>query len=634
VQVIGTAGHVDHGKSTLVKALTGIDPDRLKEEKEREMTIDLGFAWLTTPGGREASIIDVPGHEDFIKNMLAGVGGIDVALLVVAADEGVMLQTREHLDILDLLGVSSGIVALTKMDLVGDPEWLELVREDLASELAKTSLAGATTIAVSTVTGTGIPDLLAEIDQLLAQARSRPDLGRPRLPIDRAFTISGFGTVVTGTLLDGCLEIGQEVEIQPVGLRSRIRGLQTHRRKTDRATPGSRLAINLVGLSVDDLRRGQVVCLPGTLSGTVLLDARLRLLERAPKPLPHDAAVDFFSGAAQVPARLRILDQKELAPGQTGWVQIRLDQAAALASGDRFIIRRPSPSMTLGGGTVVSAHPPRRYRRFRPEAIRRLEVMAKGDPSQIILQVLDASSPLTVRQLEKHSSLTRDDIESTLMQLADSRGLSFLAESPPAQDAPLDANTLVASVMGWQKLMRRLVSLLEDYHRRQPLRQGMAREELKSKLRLDTRLFNEVIAQALREDRISQTQTLVHLPGHEVAFGADQQRRIDLLSGAIRKQPYTPPSVAQAEEIVGREVLSALIEQGRLVKLTGSVLFDRQTYDQMVARVIEHLEAGSPITVAGVRDMFGTSRKYALALLEHMDEQRITRRVGDERILR
>jgi len=634
VQVIGTAGHVDHGKSALVKALTGIDPDRLKEEKEREMTIDLGFAWLNTPNGHVVSIVDVPGHEDFIKNMLAGVGGIDAALLVVAADEGVMPQTREHLAILDLLNVNQGVVALTKTDLIEDPEWLEMVREELSEELQDTSLANAPIVPVSALTGAGLTELLAEIDQLLTQTKPRSNVGKPRLPIDRAFTISGFGTIVTGTLIDGNFEVGQEVEIQPVGLHSRIRGLQTHKHKTERAVPGSRVAVNLVGLSVEDLERGHVVTTPGWLRGTLLLDAQLRLLKTAPKPLAHNAAVDFFTGAAQVQARVRILETKELAPGDTGWVQIRLASPVAVVRGDRFIIRQPSPSMTIGGGTIVSAYPGRRYRRFRPEVIQRLEIVSQGEPTQIILQALDASHPLTIKELSERTSLPHADIEEALHEMNRAGKLLFLTQSPPSEEGSLGSNLLVASIAGWQRLMEQLASLLRDYHRQQPLRQGIPREELKSRLRLTVKLFNEMMKQALREGRVKETRSFVHSPDHQVVFTSKQQQSVDALMIAFKEQAHTPPSVAQAEEVVGQEVLAALVEQRRLVRLTNSVLFDSETYASMTARIISHLKAGNPITVAQVRDMFGTSRKYAVAVLEYMDEQRITRRVGDERILR
>ena len=332
MRVIGTAGHVDHGKSRLVEALTGIDPDRLKEEKEREMTIDLGFAWLTLPSGEPVGIVDVPGHRDFIENMLAGVGGIDAALFVVAADEGVMPQTREHLAILDLLGVRNGVVALTKTDLVEDEEWLELVQLDVTELLEGTVLADARMVPVSVRTGQGLPTLLEELERLLENAPPRRDLSRPRLPIDRVFTIAGFGTVATGTLIDGDLQVGQEVEVLPQGLKARVRGLQTHKEKIERAVPGSRVAVNLTGVSTDEVRRGDVVTIPGWLKPTTLIDVRLRYLDSAPRPLRHNALLKFFSGSAEVMAKTRLLDSEVIRPGGEGWVQLRLAESVVLAS--------------------------------------------------------------------------------------------------------------------------------------------------------------------------------------------------------------------------------------------------------------------------------------------------------------
>src|ERR671934_95429 len=332
LHVIGTAGHIDHGKSTLVHALTGIDPDRLAEEKRRGMTIELGFAWLRLPSGREASVVEVPGHERFIRHMLAGAGGVDVALLVVAADEGVMPQTREHLDILDLLGVSCGVVALTKRDLVDD-EWLELVREDVRAALAGTSLEGADLVACSATTGVGLGELCTALDAALDAARPHPDRGRPHLPVDRVFTLAGFGTVVTGTLLEGTLQVGQDVEIAPRGLRARIRGLQAHKSKLDRAAPGGRVAINLAGIAVEEVSRGDVVTLPGAIPPAVRLDVRLRAVGTLVAPLTHHMPVTVHTGAAEVAGRLGLLDRPELGAGEEGWAQLRLAGPVAAARG-------------------------------------------------------------------------------------------------------------------------------------------------------------------------------------------------------------------------------------------------------------------------------------------------------------
>lgn len=622
-RVIGTAGHVDHGKSALVKALTGIDPDRLKEEKEREMTIDLGFAWFTLPSGLVVSVIDVPGHEDFIKNMLAGVGGIDAALLVVAADEGVMPQTVEHLAILDLLEVRRGVVALTKVDLVEDEEWLELVAADVEQLLERTALTGSKIIPLSAVTGQGLPSLIEELDILLSQAPPRRERGHPRLPIDRAFTLAGFGTVVTGTLLDGRCQVGEEVEILPQGLKSRIRGLQTHKEKIEVAIPGSRVAINLVGVSKDQLQRGDVVTTPGWLEPTRLIDARLRILDSAPKPLRHNASVDFYSGAAQIPARARVLGAKAIEPGEEGWVQLVLTRPTALLTHDRFIIRQPSPGLTIGGGMVVDPHPRRRHKRFRPQVIGRLETLALGSPQEMLLAALERG-PLEKGGVVKASGLEPEAAEEALQRLLRDSQVLVLGTS----------EDLLVSWGWWEGFLARLVHLIEGYHSRYPLRLGMPREEVKSKLHLPSRLFNDLIDQAVKEGAVTQEGAALRLPGHEVRFTLEEEERIERVLSEFSQDPYATPSVADCQAALGEGVLNALLEQGRLVQVSESVLFLADTYEAMVERVIEHLKKEGTITLAQVRDLFSTSRKYAQALLEHLDAQGVTKRVGDERVLR
>ena len=637
MRVIGTAGHVDHGKSRLVEALTGIDPDRLKEEKEREMTIDLGFAWLTLPSGESVGIVDVPGHRDFIENMLAGVGGIDAALFVVAADEGVMPQTREHLAILHLLGVRNGVVALTKMDLIEDEEWLELVQLDVAELLEDTVLADVSVVPVSVRTKQGLPALLEELDRLLENVPPRSNLGRPRLPIDRVFTIAGFGTVVTGTLIEGSLRVGQEVEVLPQGLKARVRGLQTHKEKIERAVPGSRVAINLTGVGKDEVQRGDVVTIPGWLKSTTLVDVRLRYLDNAPRPLRHNAPLKFFSGSAEVMARARLLDSEAIPPGGEGWVQLRLAEPVALVRGDRFIVRQPSPGVTVGGGQVIDPHPGRRHRRFRSEVIARLATLARGSPAEILLQSLETNQPCQLRELVKRSGLAAEEAGQALQELLDSNQALILdsrIEKIPDTQYLVASNPYLISAAGWEKLSDKLIIALRDYHRRHPLRQGMPREELKSQLRLSTKLLNEVASRAVSEGRLVDEEATLRLSEHQVKFGADQERQVQELLAAFRKNPYTTPSVADSETIVGTEVLNALIQQGKLVRVSEDVLFLRETYEEMVKRVIEHIKEKGAITVAQVRDMFAASRKYALALMEHLDERRVTRRVGDERVLR
>ncbi len=627
MRVIGTAGHVDHGKSTLVEALTGIHPDRLKEEREREMTIDLGFGWLTLPGGEPVGVVDVPGHVDFIENMLAGVGSLDAALFVVAADEGVMPQTREHLAILDLLQIEAGVVALTKIDLV-DADWLELVMGDVAETLRGTVLEGAPIVPVSARRGDGLADLLRALDGTLAQRPARPDRGRPRLAVDRVFSVAGFGTVVTGTLIDGSLSIGDEVEILPRGLPARVRGLQTHKTKVERAVPGSRVAINLSGVELADVKRGDVVASPGWLRPTLLLDARFEHLSQSrgnsPGPLKHNAEVKFFHGAAEVTAHMRLLGDEVLPPGRAGWVQFALREPIAVVKGDRFIARLPSPSITLGGGVIVDPQPGRRHRRFRPEVIARLETLARGSPAELLLQSLDSSGPSAVSDVLKRTSLSPDDAGRLLNELEASGDVLRIGGS---------ASAIVASRAGWKAWRARLVGELAAYHKTYPLRAGMPREELKSRLKLEAKVFNAVVAQAASQGALVENPTSLRAPDFAVTFTPAQQKAIDALLARFRSQPWAAPSVKESEAAIGAEVLAAMIELGQIVKLSEDVLLLPETYQAAVKRVVDHLRASPSITVAQARDLFDTSRKYALALMEHLDSRGITRRVGDGRVL-
>ena len=635
MHVIGTAGHVDHGKSTLVHALTGIDPDRLREEKEREMTIDLGFAWLTLPNGEPVGIVDVPGHRDFIENMLAGVGSIDAALFIVAADEGVMPQTREHLAILDLLGVDQGIVALTKLDLAESEEWVDLVTADVSETLEGTVLAGAPIIPVSARTRQGLDDLTAALQEMLSHVEPRRDRGRPRLPVDRVFSISGFGTVVTGTLSDGCFQVGQEVEILPKGLKARVRGLQTHKHKIERATPGSRVAMNLTGVSKTDLARGDIVTVPGWLHPTVLVDVQLRYLADSKRPLRHNTQLKFFSGAAETPARVRILGQETLAPGQTGWAQLQLREPVALTKGDRFIVRLPSPPATVGGGVVVDPNPGRKHRRFRPDVLARLETLAQGSPAEILLQALERRGPTTIRDLLSAVALGEAG-PGALAQLLN-EGQAVLLSLPTGEtfsEENLLPNRLVAARSWWSDVTGRAARELTAYHRQFPLRAGMGREALRSKLKLEPKIFNGVMVRAGAESLVVDEGATTRLPSHTVKFDSEQQRQVDGLLARFRSQPYVTPSVKEAIATVGEEVLGVLVERGDLVQLSPEVLFLPRTYEEMVSRVRAHIEREGSITLAQTRDMLQTSRKYAQALLEYLDEMGVTRRVGDERVLR
>jgi selenocysteine-specific elongation factor len=642
MRVIGTAGHVDHGKSRLVEALTGIDPDRLQEEKEREMTIVLGFAWLTLPNGEQVGIIDVPGHKDFIRNMLAGVGGIDAALLVIAADEGIMPQTREHLAILDLLQVNGGVIALTKIDLIDDPEWLELVTADVMEQVENTCMEDVPIVPVSARTGEGLAALVDALQKSLEDVPERVDRGRPRMPIDRAFTISGFGTVVTGTLIDGRLSVGQEVELVPSGRRARIRGLQTHKAKITEAVPGSRVAANLSGVSKDEIGTGEVLTVPGWLEKTSLVDAQVHYLEDAPRALRHNAQVDFFSGTAEVPARVRLLGARELAPGETGWVQLRLSAPAALVRGDRFILRWLSPSITVGGGIVVDPKPGRRHRRFRPEVIERLETLLHGTPEEIVLQALEQRQPSEVRELVQRVSLPSRVVPGALDDLLE-RGevliIDDLDGTLKSLPNPQTSGRYLVSTAGWRSIVEQIQAILGSYHREYPLRRGMPREELRSRLQervpdLGGRLFNQIAARAADLDIIREDESSVWLADHVVRFSPEQQRKVDELLLTFRRAPYATPSVAECAELLGEPLFNALIESGILARVSSDVVFLSETLTEMRAKVVDHIQREGSVTIAQVRDLFDTSRKYALALMEYLDDQRVTRRVGDARVLR
>lgn len=620
--VIGTAGHVDHGKSTLVEALTGIDPDRLAEEKAREMTIDLGFAWLTLPSGESVGIVDVPGHRDFIENMLAGIGGIDLALFIVAADEGVMPQTREHLAILDLLEVPAGVVALTKVDLIDDPEWIDLVTLELQEVLSQTVLADAPIVPVSARTGEGLKELLDVLDSLLAAQLPRPDRGKPRLPVDRVFTISGFGTVVTGTLVDGSFRVGDEIEIVPNGRQARIRGLQSHKEAVPVAQPGSRVAINLAGVDKEEIKRGEVVAAPGLLRGTTLVDVYFRHLPDAGRPLKHNSEVKFFTGAAESLAHVRLLGDTELAPGATGWLQLRLEEPVALDRRDRFILRYPSPPRTIGGGFVLDPHPPHRWRRFKPEVLERLETLAAGTPDEILLQTLEAHTALQPDEAATTAGLGSDEAASALQMLEDNGAVLQLP----------DRRVMARST--WERLADQITRELEIYHASYRLRMGMSREELRSRLGVEGKLFNTLLNLAVDNELVIDEGKILRLPGHSVQFSAQEQAAVSELLARIQADPVNTPSVKESVEMVGEAVLQALLEQGELVQVSGDVLFDAATYDHLVVQVETYINKQGSITVAQARDLFGTSRKYVLALLEYLDSIGITRREGDQRLLR
>lgn len=630
MRVIGTAGHVDHGKSTLVMALTGTNPDRLKEEQDREMTIDLGFAWMNLPG-EQVGIVDVPGHRDFIENMLAGVGGIDAVLFVVAADEGVMPQTREHLAILDLLQVDAGVIALTKADMIDDPDWFDLVESDVRQAVQGTVLAEAPIIRVSARSGLGLEALKTSLSAVLAGRPARPDQGRPRLPIDRVFTMPGFGTVVTGTLLDGKLKLGEEVEFLPGGLRGRIRGLQSHKQKEQSAVPGSRTAVNVSGVEVEQVRRGEVLAYPGVYRPSRLVDVQFRLLPDASSVLRHSSEMKLFVGTAEVLARVRLLGVEELKPGETGWLQLDLRDPVVTVRGDHYILRRPSPGETMGGGVVIDPHPKGRHRRFSENIIQRLQTLYEGTPGEVLLQAFLSIGPATLREAVTRARLADEPARAALSELMEGGQLVLMDLGDPSPGA--DILAWPASL--WAAASERAQREVDGFHRTYPLRRGMGREELKSRLKIASqRVFAAAVRRWVAEGLLEESGSLVWRKGYRVQFTQQQAAQVERLMVRFAQAPFSPPPIKEVQAEVGEDVYQALVEQGRLIPVSPDVVFRKEDYDQLVAIVRDHFSREATLTVSQFRDQLNTSRRYVLAFLEHLDATGLTVRDGDARRLR
>ncbi len=628
MRVIGTAGHVDHGKSSLVQAITGINPDRLAEEQRRQMTIDLGFAWLTLPDGESVGIVDVPGHRDFIENMLAGAGGIDAVLFVVAADEGVMPQTREHLSILDLLNVQKGIIALTKTDIVDD-EWLDLVEEDVSKLVSVSSLGQSPIVRVSAKTGDGLDELVTSLQNLLQEIPRRKDRGAPRLPIDRVFTIAGFGTIVTGTLLDGAFAVGDSVEIHPGGSKGRIRGLQTHKEKLDHALQGSRVAVNISGIEVDEVERGEVVIKPGSYKTTTMIDVHFRLLADADQDLRHNQEVKLYAGAAQRVAKVRLLGREVLNPGEEGWLQLLLSTPVVIIRGDRFILRRPSPSSTLGGGVVADAHPKRRHRLKDLAVIEQLEAFLRGTPATVLQRTLEGMGPAPLTDALKKAGISDDEAEEAIRELIQNGELISLNES----ELSVESSSLVMDKNTWLTIVERIRKFLADYHHANPLQIGMPIEELRSKMGMETKLATFLLEQAVKDETVVIVPGYVSLKSHRIELEDNEKIVVDQLLLKFDSNPYAPPSLKETKQEIGDDLVRFLLESGALVQVSEDVLFKADTYGEMVDRVKEGLKENGTLTVADVRDKFDTSRKYALALMEHLDAVGVTVREGDLRRL-
>jgi len=622
--IIGTAGHVDHGKTALITRLTGIDTDRLREEKERGISIDLGFAPLRLPDGTVAGVVDVPGHERFIHNMLAGIGGIDLVLLVVDVNEGVMPQTREHLQILKLLRIPRGILVLTKCDLA-ESDWLDVVEEEIREEVAGTFLAEAPVCRVSSLTGTGIAELIATIQQILRELPPRDEEGPARLPIDRHFTISGFGTVVTGTLLSGRIKVGDLVEVLPPGETVRVREVQVHGRKAEVARAGQRVAVNLAGFERADLERGAVVATPGFFELTARIDARLTLLKEAARPIKFRDPIHLHLGTAKVTAKVVLLDRDKLEPGESVLTQIQLDQPLVAHRQDRFIIRSYSPMTTIGGGQVIDPAPPR-HRRFRKEVMAALADLESGE-RPFLLQKVQELICARARELELLSGLGRERVAGHLEALAAAGQVRRLGDQWVTE----------ATAQHWQRL---LLDAVAACHRDQPLLPGIAHATLKGFIpaKVAPKAFEEMLATLVNHGELLQRGDQVSRPGFVPQPSVAQQRLIDQILERYRR---TGVQANNRNEMLGNlaagvdpldACLAFLFSRGDLVRLSDEMIFHSEAYDMALQALRAHFASRPTLSLAEFRDRLGSARKQTQALLEYFDALKYTMRRGDERV--
>ena len=630
--ILGTAGHIDHGKTSLVKSLTGVDTDRLPEEKARGITIELGFAGLDLPGGIHFGIVDVPGHEKFVRTMVAGVGGMDLVMLVIAADEGVMPQTREHLDICQLLGVRRGLVVLTKSDLV-DPDWLDLVVEEVRDFLVGSFLEDAPVVPVSSRTGSGIDRLKDELAQIARQLNQKRSEGAYRLPVDRVFTLAGFGTVVTGTLLSGTVALGDEAEVLPSGLPCRIRGIQAHGAKVEKGEAGSRLALNLQGVDHYQVRRGDVVVPKGIYRTTRIVDVYLNHLASAPRNLKHRAGVRLHSSTYEVHATVILFDKDELAPGESAYAQLRLARPVLLLNGDPFVLRLSSPSATVAGGRILDPAPPGRRRRSL-EALELLENLSTGVETGIIAGMVSGSllTGISHAEIATRSGISGKRLEAALATLLAGAEIVQVVRDPKKY----------LSRESFARLCDMLIDVMRGYFAQNPLKEGISKEELKTRIpaRSDGRFFPPCLAALEKEGRVFAERDHVRLAGRKAGTEAAQADIHQQILDELEKGGAEPPflrdlcDLLKISEKLALEHLSLLVVEGLVIKLKSDIFYRPEPLANLEALLTGHLKEKGEITLAEYRELSGLSRKFMFPVLEHFDSQKVTIRLGDKRILR
>ncbi|MGQ9509930.1 MAG: selenocysteine-specific translation elongation factor [Thermodesulfobacteriota bacterium] len=629
--ILGTAGHIDHGKTALVKALTGVDTDRLKVEKERGITTELGFTFLKLPSGIRLGIIDVPGHEKFVKHMVAGVWGIDLVALVVAADEGIKPQTREHLEICELLKVKKGLVIITKIDLV-DQELIDLVKEEI-SELTKgTFLRESPVMAVSSYTGQGIPELITVLDRLSQEVEERPSDGLFRLPIDRVFVMKGFGTVVTGTVVSGNLSLGELIEILPSRLEGKVRNLQVYNQPVEKIVAGQRAAINLQGIEASGINRGEVLIRPRTFIPTTIIDVYIEHLPSTQRPLKNRTVQRFHIGTVLANASIQLLDKEELVPGEGGFAQIRLDRPVVALSQDRFVIRGSSLIQTIGGGVVLDPHP-EKHKRFSQNVINDLILLRDGKKEEILRYHLNRAGMggMGLEDLLRRVSISPIEMEKLLKEMAKKGELLFLDPE----------RSKVIHHSHYKRLREMVLDQLKEFHQRAPLKSGIAREELRSKLPLemDMKLYQMVLHNLIQMGEVVIEKDLLRLSKHSVSI-MDEKGLVKRVEEAILKAGLQPPSPKElAEEWYEEEdslqtVFDHLAHQETFIKIKSGIYLHQTNFNRLKEELINYLKIHQEITTAQFKEMTKVSRKYAIPLIEYFDQMKLTLRIGDKRRLR
>ena len=630
--ILGTAGHIDHGKTSLIKAVTGVNTDRLREEQLRGITIELGFASLELPGGQRLGVVDVPGHEKFVKNMVAGATGIDIVAMVIAADEGIMPQTREHMEICSLLGLRHGLVVLTKADLV-DQEWLDMVCEEVADFTRQTFLEDAPIVPVSSATGDGIPAFLDALEQISNQVTQRTATGLFRLPVDRVFTMKGFGTVITGTLVSGKVSVGDPIMIYPTGIVSKVRGIQVHGQSVETAEAGMRTAINFQGLDKELVNRGDMVGMPDTLTPSHMVDVHLNYLSSNPKKLKHRSRVRFHSGTSEIMGIVVLLDRKELLPGEAAFAQLRLEHPVSLVRDDRYVLRSYSPVRTIGGGPVLNPIPVK-HKPNKPGVIDHLTVLRQGSPDETIHQLVQAAGYRGCRcaDLRLMANVPEKQLDKLLQAMLSQRQILLIDK---------DKQTFIDHEV-FQDIQDTTQACITAYHDKFPLKPGIPKQELKSTLppTIDSKTFLITLQHLAKTGIIAQEEDIVFLTDHKVTLGVDQEDLKDKIMNAYRQAELTPPYFKDVCQDLGappqtaKQVLALLINEGRVVKVKEDLYYHTKCLDRLKDKLVRHLMSNEEITTPEFKDMTGASRKYVIPLIEYFDSIQLTIRVGDIRKLR